>query len=351
VTTLAEDLVTAILGGYDADAVIPRARRALFDHLACLHAGRRAAPVGLGDAGAAAMLDRDDVHWPSLTHPGATVWTILRTLGHERHWLAAYAGYELTARLGTALGLEHRRYWHVTTTAGTVGGALAAAVALDEDPVNAVGHALSVAGGSIVAIADRTGSRLVHRDHTVTTALACARAAAVPATPDALEHERGFLAAFGGSADGLLDPRPPAIAEAHQRRHAATGFAHAAIDAAAELAPVEDPEHVVVEVPAGAVALAGDPDPRTRETAWWSCQHAVAATLLGLDLEDPACVDEPRLREVLPRVELRTADVSRVTVDGRSAERAVPDPATDGDLVAKWTTLNPGVETPEDLLT
>ena len=148
-------------------------------------AGRRSAPDGVGAAGAAVIGDRDDIHWPSLTHPGAIVWTALRTTKVEEPllWRAAHAGYEVTARLGRALGAEHRRYWHATTTAGTVGGAVAAALALGTDPVNAAGHAISVTGGSILCILERTGTRIVHRDHAVVTALRCAELDQVSATP------------------------------------------------------------------------------------------------------------------------------------------------------------------------
>src|SRR5690606_21665088 len=114
---------------------------------------------------AAALHDRDDVHWPSLTHPGAVVWTVLRQAGAEgeERWRAAHAGYEVTCRLGRALGPDHRRHFHATTTAGTVGAAVAAALALGTDPVAAAGHAISLAGGSIVALLERSPTRLLHR--------------------------------------------------------------------------------------------------------------------------------------------------------------------------------------------
>jgi 2-methylcitrate dehydratase PrpD len=352
--TLTEQLVTCALDAYRPDEARRSGGRALFDHLACLRAGRRVAPASLGDAAAAVALDRDDVHWPSLTHPGAIVWTAVRAAGAEGElrWRAAHAGYEVTARLGAALGPDHRRHWHATTTAGTVGAAVAGALVLGNDPVAAAGHAISVAGGSIVAMLERSGTRMLHRDHAVQAGLRCAQVAAdLGATRCGLEHPRGLFAAMGGDASSLLEPRPAALAEVAFRRHATNGFAQALVEAAAELAPVEDAAaEVLAEAPAAAVAMAANPEPRDADEAWWSTEHAVAVTLLGLDLEDSSLAGDPRVTALRRRVRLRAGTASRVTVAGRSAERAAAAPLTDDDLVTKWRTLNPDDAPPLELL-
>ena len=351
--TLLDDLIGVVLGCYDAELARWAGGRALFDHLACLRAGQRRAPDGIGDAGAAALLDLDDIHWPSTTHIGAIVWTVLRRIGVDRdlRWRAAHAGYEVTARLGAALGPDHRRHWHVTATAGTVGGAVAAAIALGSDPVNAAGHAVSVAGGSIVCILERTPTRVVHRDHAADAALRCAGVAKLTPAHDGLEHPQGMFAAMGGAADRLLAPvAEPAIAAVSFRRHLTSGFCQAAVEAAAELAPVSPDSDVSLELPAATVALASIPRPGDREEAWWSCQHAVAVTLLGLELG--ACaVDDPRVVALRDRITVRVGDHSRVTADGRVAERAVAAALSDDDLRAKWRRLNPAEPAPEELLT
>jgi 2-methylcitrate dehydratase PrpD len=347
---LTERLVAVALDAYRPETARVAGGRALFDHLACRAAGRRVVPPGVGDAGAAAATDRDDVHWPSLTHPGAIVWTAVLTADpdDETRWRAALAGYEVTARLGRALGAEHRRYWHATATAGAVGGAVAAAVARGSDPVAAAGHAISIAGGSIVCALERSGTRIAHRDLAAATAIRCAQLSGLPATRAGLEHPRGLFAAMGGSPDRLLEPAErPAIAELAFRLHATCGFAQALVEAARELAGDTLPGHVAVRALEATLALADDPAPDTVEDAWWSCQHAVAATLLGVDLED---LDHPDVAALRARVELRPGPRSRVSVDGRSAEREAAAPATDADLVAKWRTLNPEDEPPLHLL-
>lgn len=359
--SLTERMVGAALEAYDPLEARVAGGRALFDHLANRHAGRRAVPPAVGDAGAAAALDRDDVHWPSLTHPGAIVWTVVLAAGAEgeARGRAAHAGYEVTARLGRALGPDHRRHWHATTTAGTVGGAVAAALALGTDPVVAAGHAISVAGGSIVALLERSETHLLHRDHAAETALRCARLTGLGATREGLEHPRGLFAAMGGSPEPLLAPGARGvIAETSFRAHATCGFNQALVEAARAVAggdgaphgPAADDVPVVVEAPVATLALTGDPRPRTAAEAWWSAPHAVAVTLLGLDLDDPGHVDDPRVAALRAHIELREGDVARVTVGDRSAERAEAATLTDDDLVAKWRRLNPGVAPPLDLL-
>jgi 2-methylcitrate dehydratase PrpD len=351
-TTLLDDLVGAALESYDAELARRAGGRALFDHLACLHAGRRVVPDGLGDAGAAALLDLDDIHWPSITHIGAIVWTVLRRIGVDRElrWRAAHAGYEVTARLGAALGSEHRRHWHATATAGTVGAAVAAAIALGSDPVNAAGHAVSVAGGSILCILERTPTRVVHRDHAADAALRCAGVASLAPAYDGLEHPQGMFAAMGGAAERLLEPAgEPAIATVSFRRHWTSGFCQAAVEAAAELAPVHADCEVALELPAATVALATIAHPGDEEEAWWSCQHAVAVTLLGLELG--GCpVDDPRVAALRERITVQVGERSRVRVDGRIVERAMAAPLSDDDLRAKWRRLNPDEPAPEELL-
>lgn len=353
-TTLTERLVeVALAAATNADRIRRPAGRALFDYLACREAGLRAYP-GLPDAAAAGLLDRDDLHWPSVTHPGAVIWTVVRACGGDAR--AAAAGYEATARLGLALGPEHRRYWHPSTTAGTVGAAVAAAMAfgLGEDRIlDAACHAISVAGGSILAIFERSGTRFFHRTHAATTGIAAARAAetGVTGTRSGLESERGLFAAMGGSSAELLARHDLlAIEETTFRTYAATGFAHAAVEAAQALAPIEGARRVVVQAPAAAVALAGNGNPQTDEDAWWSVPYAVAVTLLGLDLEDRLLLHDPCVRVLLDRIELREGPVSRVEVDGREVSCAEAHVPTDDELVAKWRTLNPGLEPPLELL-
>jgi 2-methylcitrate dehydratase PrpD len=261
----------------------------------------------------------------------------------------------VTVRLALALGPGHRRYWHTSATAGTVGAAVAAALAvgLDEERVaDAAGHAASVAGGSILAILERSGTRVFHRSHAAATGIAAARAAAagLRATRKGLESEQGLFAAMSGDPVALLAERERLAIETTFRIYAASGFVHAAIEAARELAPMELAERVEVQVPRATAALAAIADPQTDEDAWWSTQYGVAVTLLGLDLENRSLLNDSRVRALLRKVEMRVGETSIVTVDGRSASCDEAHVPTDEELGAKWRTLNPDLEPPLELL-
>ena len=341
---------------YDPTTARRAGGRARFDYLACRTAGLRDAPPALGLAGAAAFGDLDDIHWPSVTHLGAIIWTAVDEAGAtgEQRWYAAHMGYEVGARIGAALGAEHRRYWHATSTAGTIGAAVAAAVAIGADPVTAAGHAISVAGGSIVCILERTGTRVLHRDHAVAAGLRCARLSDLTAALDSLEHPRGFFAAMGGGADSLLASRAGTVLEEVSfRRHPTSGFNQAAVEAAQELGPVPDRDDITaieLEVPEATAALAGIAEPKDLEEAWWSCQHAVAVTLRGRDLA--SCpVDDPAVARLRSRIRLQAGGcVTRLTVEGRVVERDRAAELTDVDLVVKWRRLNPDLDPPLELL-
>lgn len=78
--------------------------------------------------------DFDDTHLGSVLHPGAPIVPVALALGHQlgvsgdRVAAAVCSGVEVACRAGLSMGREHfDRGWHVTSTVGRLGGALAAA--------------------------------------------------------------------------------------------------------------------------------------------------------------------------------------------------------------------------------
>lgn len=273
----------------------------LFDFLTCAKAGWAHVPANweLSDvarlAVAAHINDRDDIHWPSVTHPGGVIWPAVLCFADRVRAdptaiaRAASVGHEVMIRLGLTLGPEHRQYWHATASCGVAGVSAASAALLSSDPTvlaNAIGHGTSIAGGSARAIAERSGTRYFHRAHAVNAGIAAGRAAlaGIEATRRGLEHENGILRALraGGDLSATLDQqREPAIAETSPRFAAASGWALAAVDAASSLGKVDVQavDEIVVAVTPPAIALAGNAHPETDEEAWWSIPHAVAVVL------------------------------------------------------------------------
>ena len=236
-------------------AVRLAAVRSLFDYGACLGAPVLAYPAWPASraarlAVAAHAADRDDLHYQTLAHPGGVIWSTVAALAVDESASfgaaleAATVGYETVVRLARALGVGHRSSWHVTSTTGMVGAAAAGAalLALDEAAAaDAVGHALSLAGGSAQALVERSRTRLIHRAHAADVGVACARAAGagLTATRFGLEAQRGLLAVMSPTPDPDALDTPSdrtGIEETGFRLHATNGFAQGAVDAAAQLA-------------------------------------------------------------------------------------------------------------------
>ncbi len=277
---------------------------------------------------------------------------------------AAALGYELTVRLGESAGPEHRQRFHLTATAGTVGASGAAARLLGADDAAvaaAVGHAVSVAGGSLQAIVERSGTRFLHRAHAASTGLACARAACsgLGATRHGLESGRGaFAAAPEAPAVNLLASRPTTcLEETGYRLHAATGFAQAAVDAAlaiGRLDPLEVERVTVTVSPPAAAALASNPTPADAEEAWWSIEHAVAVCLAAGDADALAggLTGRQDVLALCGRIEVEPGGSGweaavEAVLGGGSVRTAAVDcalghagrPASDDDLTRKWRRL------------
>ena len=329
--------------------------RTLFDFGAC--SGARAAGFAGWPTSSASRLavaahaeDRDDLHHRTLSHPGGVVWSTVAALACEEEASfaaavrAASVGYEVFVRVAGALGEGHRRFWHVTSTAGVVGAAAAGAalLGLDEDgTANAVGHALSVVGGSAQALVERSRTRLIHRAHAVDTGLECARAAraGLSATRLGFEGEHGVLAAMAPvpNPSALDAPRDrTAIEETGFRLHATNGFAQSVVDAALELGSLA-PDRIAgieVDVEPGAAALASCVEPATEEQASWSIEHAVAVGVSfgNTDVLEARLIDTGSVAELRRKVLVRAsggswrARVAIAAFDGTVVEAAVAAP-------------------------
>lgn len=184
--------------------------RLLVDQRFCRLLGRGASPAlaTLGDPGApaiwSALADWDDLDQDTAIHPGSIVWPVLGRLvarsdvSGRRMLEAAAAGYGVMGALGACLGESHRASFHATATTGTVGAAVAAGVLLGYDDARlseAVGHALSVMGGSSGAVVEWSPSMAFHRASAAQAGVAGALAAGagLAATTGDLDRRVGPL--------------------------------------------------------------------------------------------------------------------------------------------------------------
>lgn len=115
--------------------------------------------------------EMDDLHNESIYHPGTCVFPAALAVaeaegaGPREFLTASVAGYEVSVRVGQALGAEHYRYFHTTGTAGTFGAAVAAGHILglgNDDMLSAVGSAGTQAAGLWQFLADGAMSKQLH---------------------------------------------------------------------------------------------------------------------------------------------------------------------------------------------
>jgi 2-methylcitrate dehydratase PrpD len=115
--------------------------------------------------------EMDDLHNRSIYHPGTCVFPAALAVAEAegvtpREFLtASVAGYEVSLRIGQALGPQHYRYFHTTGTAGTFGAAVAAGHLLglgSEDMLSALGSAGTQAAGLWQFLADGAMSKQLH---------------------------------------------------------------------------------------------------------------------------------------------------------------------------------------------
>jgi 2-methylcitrate dehydratase PrpD len=171
--SLTRELVRLIRSKETTGADVESAALFVLDTIACAlgslgtapaHMLGAVAPPETGDVarrafylgGLSHILEMDDLHRDSVTHPGCVVipatWALAedRGLGGRKFLSAVIAGYEACCRVGMAVGREHYRIFHNTSTCGPFGSAMAAAelIGLDEDrTVWALGNAGTQSAG------------------------------------------------------------------------------------------------------------------------------------------------------------------------------------------------------------
>lgn len=290
---------------------------------------------------AAHAFDLDDLHYPTMTHPGAVVISAAIAVAdaHDAMGIelisALVAGYEVVARTGRAVGLGAGELgFHLTALCGALGAA-AAASRLTGGTVDQLASAVGIAaslGSGIKAFQHGPGE--VKRLHTGRAAesgvLAAALARSGFAGPrDALTGRFGFVPIYRlGRPDGAIrldGDHGWAVSEIYIKPFAACGALHGLIAAAESLsdavAPrIADVEAVVIGAPSRVLEQNDIPAPSDALTAQYSAQFAAAAGLLGCAREPASFLPETGLADRADAL----LSATRVVYD-EQADRAYPD--------------------------
>ncbi len=299
------------------------------------------------------MLEMDDLHRASVTHPGCVVVPPVLAVGERvkagGHALldAVLHGYEACCRVGMAVGPAHYRIFHNTATCGPFGSAMATAHLLgldDAQTLHALGNAGTQAAGFWEFLKTSAMSKHLHAGRAAEAGVVAADLALDGFTgpPAILEGEAGLFAGMcpDPNPDALLaDPDAPwQVHETSIKPWPSCRHTHPTIDAALALhgalagAPVQSIE---VETYRAAIDVCDRPDPQTEYNAKFSLQHCVAAALTDGVIRFPAFDADSRQRhtELRKKVTVKAGEPfvsaypdawgARVTVrtaDGRKLE-------------------------------
>jgi 2-methylcitrate dehydratase PrpD len=339
--------------------------------------------AALINGAAAHTMEVDDIFREAIYHPGApTIAAALATAQSARADGAAFlngviAGYEISTRIGEAMGRAHYRFWHNTGTVGTFGAAAAAARILELDEecfAHALALATTFAAGLQQAFRGDSLSKPLHAGKAAENGLLAALAAreGVTGTLDMLEGEAGFGRAMSGSPDWRAALATLGhhfhITHITSKNHACCGHTFAAIDGALEAqrrlkAASSDISRVRVATYRTALDVAGIANPQSAAEARFSLAYVIATALIHgsvrLAAFEPDRLADPSTRDLLSRIEIavddkidaafpgsRAAQVTIETRDGRREEVLQPTrkgdpelPLTDAELEEKYLEL------------
>jgi 2-methylcitrate dehydratase PrpD len=341
--------------------------------------------VALANGTSAHSVELDDTHQAGSIHLGVVMFStaialseILPEIDSDQFFPAVVAGYEIAARLGTALQPKYHYElgFHPTATCGVFGAAVTASKLLqltEEQMLSAVGIAGSMAAGSLEFLAEGAWTKRLHPGLAAQNGILAARLAAAqfrgPGT--ILEGRDGFLSAYSRQTRPELVTQDLGksfeILKTAIKPHACCRYMQAPIDGLIELATTHDirPEQIArVEV---AVLEAGWPlvcEPQGRKyspsnmvDAQFSMPFGTAIALTyraaGLDRFTEDNFGSPEIRSLMSKVVL-TKDIriekhfpaewaSYVQVhlmNGKQFEKFVRFPKGDPENPLSWEELS-----------
>src|SRR5260221_13093 len=318
------------------------------------------------------LLDFDDTHLDTIIHPAAPVAAPVLALAQARGFsgrdaiTAFILGVEVECRIGNAVSPGHyARGWHITSTCGVVGAAVACAklLWLSEDGItNAIGIAASQSAGIVENLP--TAAKNVSVGNAARNGLFAALLAAegFGASARAIEGPLGWARAMGDEPDlerlvGGLG-KSWEIAKNTYKPYPAGIVFHAVIDACLKLRArlnqrIDDVLSITVQ--GSALLLArGDRPVRNERDARVSIHHCAACALLlgsaGVVEFSEITVARPDIAALRERVraELDASlpdGAARVELELRSGERleeivmnargSLADPLSDAGIESK----------------
>ena len=283
------------------------------------------------------ILEMDDLHRGSITHPGCVVIPAVFALANDpktnpvsaHHCLQAVLhGYEATARIGQAVGDQHYDVWHNTATCGPFGSAMAASYMLGLDN-NQTAHALGNAGTQAAGLWEflTTGamSKHIHAGRGAEAGVVSAELAqhGITGALSIFEGEKAFFKAMCADGDPVRILENPGDAwhvhETSIKPWPSCRHTHPAIKIALEAAEqlkhhghsVDDIQNIEIATYQAAINLCDRAQPTSLYEAKFSLQHCVAAAL-ALPGVDFSSFDEHSRHRLGPLTKRISVKLSRL---------------------------------------
>jgi 2-methylcitrate dehydratase PrpD len=347
--------------------------------------GRRATvrAAALINGTAAHTVEVDDIFRDGIYHPGAPTISAALALAQasgasgEQFLRAVVVGYEISTRIGAAMGRAHYRYWHNTGTIGVFGACAACAELLGLD-AKRFAHALATvttfSAGLQQAFRMDSMSKPLHAGRAAEAGVTAALAAreGVTGSLDVIEGESGYGKAMSDGPD--WDKALATLGKDFHvtrmtfKNHTCCGHTFAAIDGALALQArmklaAAQIERIRVGSYRAAKEVSGYESPQTAAEARFSLKYVVATALthgsVRLAAFEPARINDAATRDLMARIDVaidpeldaafprqRAARVAIVARDGRQEEFLQrtrigdPDaPLTDAQLDQKYLEL------------
>jgi 2-methylcitrate dehydratase PrpD len=267
--------------------------------------GRKAAPraAALINGTAAHTAEFDDIFRDGIYHPGAPTIAAALALGQSLSLngidllKGIVVGYEISTRIGAAMGRPHYRYWHNTGTIGCFGAAAACSELLNLDSAR-FAHALATvatfSAGLQQAFRTDSMSKPLHAGRAAEAGLTAALAArdGVTGSLDILEAKEGYGSAMGYGENGKADWERVLktlgssfnITQMTFKNHGCCGHTFAAIDGALALqkkmqVSADEIEKIEVGTYRAGVEVSHYENPRTPAEGRFSLKYVVATAL------------------------------------------------------------------------
>ena len=301
------------------------------------------------------VLELDDGHRFGMLHPGVPVFSALlaaasgEPIDAGAFFRGAAAGYEAMIRLACAVQPEHKkRGFHGSATCGTIGAAVAVAVARRGDGRqlrDAISAAATGASGLLEMMDDDSELKPYNCAQSAVNGLLAANVAfcGYRGPADALGGRRGFIRALNG---GLDEDRLEAalamkdcVGTVYRKLYASCRHTHPAVEAALKLrqAYPDLPGRIgAVRVQTYDLAVSGHDNPRPGSigAAKMSTPYSVAVALLrglsSIDAFTEALLEDGEVRRLSAAVTVEPdEELSRLTPGIRAA--IVTGETTDGE--------------------